>query len=77
MTQALETQLIRQYDGPDVGHGTHLTVYWSCSVKADHVENYGQKGGQTRNRVNLERILGYGCQGGDRKNRLQTHIAHR
>lgn len=33
-----------QYNEPDVGHGTHLTVYRSCTVKAEHVENHGQKG---------------------------------
>jgi hypothetical protein len=53
MTQTLGLKLIRQYDGPDVGHGTHLTVYRGCGVEADHVENYGQKGGQARNGVNL------------------------
>jgi hypothetical protein len=53
VTHTLETQLIRQYNGPDVGHGTHLTVYWGRSIKDDHVENYGQNGGQARDRVNL------------------------
>ena len=30
--------------GQDIGYGTHLAVYFGCSIKADHVENYGQKG---------------------------------
>jgi hypothetical protein len=38
VTQALEN-IVRQYNGPDVGHGTHLTVYWRCTIKSDHVEN--------------------------------------
>jgi hypothetical protein len=32
----------------DVGHRPHLTVYWSCSIKGVHVNNYGQKGGHAR-----------------------------
>ena len=38
------------YNGSDV---THLTVYRDCGIKADHVENYGQKGGQACKGVNL------------------------
>ena len=37
-----------------MGHRTHLTVYWDCGIKADHVENYGQKGGHARQGVNLQ-----------------------
>ena len=28
-------------NGLGVGDGTHLTVYWGCGIKADHVENNG------------------------------------
>jgi hypothetical protein len=53
VTQSLGTSLIRRYDGPEVGHGAHLTVYWGRSIKADHVENYGQKSGHARKGVDL------------------------
>jgi len=36
-----------------VGHGTHLTIYWGCSIKADHVKNYSHEGGDAREGVNL------------------------
>ncbi len=39
--QALGSQLARQYDEPDVGHRTHLTLDASCSIKDEHVKNYG------------------------------------
>ncbi len=39
--QALGSQLTRQYDDPDVGHGTYLTLDASRSIKDDHVKNYG------------------------------------
>jgi hypothetical protein len=35
------------------GYGTHLTVYWRRSIKSDHVEDYGHKGGDARKGVNL------------------------
>ena len=53
VTQSLETWLVRRYNGLCVEHGTHLTVYRGCSIKADHVENYGQKGRHARDGVNL------------------------
>ena len=40
--------MIRLFDEPEVVCGTHLTVYWRCSIKADHVEDYGHKGGEAR-----------------------------
>jgi hypothetical protein len=45
--------MIRLFNEPDVGYGTHLTVYWRCGIEADHVEDYGQKGGDARKGVNL------------------------
>ncbi len=37
----------------DVGQWAHLTMYWHCRIKADHVEDYGQKSGYARNGVDL------------------------
>ena len=37
----------------DVGHGNHLAVYFHCIIKAKHVEDYGQKGSDAREGVNL------------------------
>ena len=53
VTQALGTELIKQHNGQDTRHGLYLTVYWDRSIKADHVENYGHKGGHARNGVYL------------------------
>lgn len=49
----LQTQLIRKCNGPEVGHGSHLTVYSGCGVQADKIENYGRKGDRARKGVNL------------------------
>jgi hypothetical protein len=38
---------------PDVGHETHLAVYFRCIVKCIHVEDYGHKGSEAREGVNL------------------------
>jgi hypothetical protein len=55
-----------------VGYGTHLTVYWACSIKADHVENYGQKGGQARNEMNLGQVrFDPQLRGGRRRNQRE------
>jgi hypothetical protein len=45
--------MIRLFNKPDVGYGTHLAVYWVCSIEADHIKDYGQKGGEARKGVNL------------------------
>jgi hypothetical protein len=43
---------------PDVGHGTHLAVYFHFIIKAKHVEDHGHKGRDAREGVSLwqERI---------------------
>ena len=38
---------------PDVGYGTHLAVLLRCSIKANHVEDYGHKGSDARDGVDL------------------------
>jgi hypothetical protein len=38
---------------PDVGHGTHLAVYFHSIVKAKHVEDHGHKCREAREGVNL------------------------
>ena len=53
VTKALGTWLVGQHNGPDVGHETHLTLYWGCSIKADHVEDYSPKGEHACNGVDL------------------------
>ena len=45
--------MIRFLKDADTEYGNYLTVYWGCSVKTDHVEDYGHKGGDTRNGVDL------------------------
>ena len=45
--------MIRLFKEADAEYGIHLTVYWGCSVKTDHVEDNGHKGGDTRKGVNL------------------------
>jgi len=45
--------MIRLFNEPYVEYGTHLTVYWRCSIEADHVEDYSHKGGDARKRVDL------------------------
>ena len=45
--------MIRLFEEADVGYGIHLTVYWGCSIKANHIEDYGHKGGDARKGVNL------------------------
>jgi hypothetical protein len=42
-----------EYDGTDMGCGTHLTINWSRTVKADHVIDEGHKGCKTRVGVQL------------------------
>ncbi len=51
--QALGSQLTRQYNEPNVGRGTHLTVESSCDIQATHFGNHGRKGGHAREGVNL------------------------
>ena len=38
-------------------HATYLTVHSCCSIKADQVENYGQKRHHASKRVNLQRKI--------------------
>ena len=36
-----------------LGRGTHLTVYLTRRVKANHVDDYGQESGHAREGVDL------------------------
>jgi hypothetical protein len=42
----------------EVGHGAHLAVYFRFTIKTNQVEDYGHKGSDAREGVNLsqERI---------------------
>ena len=51
--QALASQLIGQYDEPNVGQGTHLTVDSKCIIEANHLVNRSQKSGRARDGVDL------------------------
>jgi hypothetical protein len=54
VAQALGSQLTRQSETePDVGHGTHLAVYFRCNIKAEHIEGYGHQSSDAREGVNL------------------------
>ncbi len=39
-----------------MGSGTHLTIYWRCSIKINHVEDYGYKGEDARKGVELLQV---------------------